>query len=249
MPGSRAFAAPFHADLRRSVRLFRAFRLEQSDPQHFYGTLAEDSVAQLRSYTPLTGRTVLDVGGGPGFFRDAFVAEGSSYLSLDTDAGELAAAGQPGPGTVIGSGMALPVRSESVDVCYSSNVLEHVASPWAMADEMVRVTRPAGLVFLSYTVWSGPWGGHETSPWHWLGGSYAARRYQARQGHPPKNLYGSSLFEVSVRSGLEWAAGQRDAELIDAIPRYAPRWAAWSVRVPAVRELTTWNLLIVLRRR
>ena len=238
MPGPSVAAPPFRADLRRSVRLFRAFRVEQSDPEHFYGSLARDSVSQLASYTQLDGRTVLDVGGRPGLPGRVRVGRSVAPLTLDADARELTAVDAPGPGTVIGSGMTLPVRSDSVDVCYSSNVLEHVPDPWRMADEMLRVTRPGGVVFLSYTVWSGPWGGHETSPWHWFGGAYAARRYESRTGHPPKNVYGSSLFEVSVRSGLEWAQTQRAAELLDAIPRYAPRWATWTLRVPGVRELS-----------
>ena len=76
--------------------------------------------------------------------------------------------------------MELPFADGSVDVCYSSNVLEHVPDPWRMAEEMVRVTRPGGLVFISYTVWFGPWGGHETAPWHFLGGDRARRRYRRR---------------------------------------------------------------------
>ncbi len=33
--------------------------------------------------------------------------------------------------------------------------------PWRLAREMLRVTRPGGLAVLSYTVWLGPFGGHE----------------------------------------------------------------------------------------
>src|SRR5690606_39471967 len=69
--------------------------------------------------------------------------------------------------------------SDLFDVCYSSNVLEHVPDPWRMAEEMLRVTRPDGVVFLSYTVWFGPWGGHETAPWHFLGGRHARDRKSA----------------------------------------------------------------------
>ena len=47
-----------------------------------------------------------------------------------------------------------------------------------MIDEMVRVTRPGGTVFVSFTPWWSPWGGHETAPWHYLGGEYARRRYR-----------------------------------------------------------------------
>jgi SAM-dependent methyltransferase len=235
-------------DLRRSVRLFRAFQVEQSDPARFYRTLADDSVRQLLAYGPLESRLVLDVGGGPGFFRDAFVAAGAAYVALDTDAGELSAQGLRTASTVVGSGMQLPIRTASVDLCYSSNVLEHVPDPWRMADEMVRVTRPGGLVFLSYTVWLGPWGGHETSPWHYAGGAWAARRYTRRHGHPPKNVYGRSLFAVSVRDGLRWARGVPGATLLAAVPRYAPSWADRLVDVPGVREVATWNLALVLRR-
>ena len=58
--------------LRRSVDLFRAFRVEQTDPDRFYGALAADSVALLRRWSTLDGATVLDIGGGPGYFADAF---------------------------------------------------------------------------------------------------------------------------------------------------------------------------------
>ena len=152
-------------------------------PDHFYQILAADSVRQISEYAPLNGRVVLDVGGGPGYFADAFRAAGAHYLGIDPDVGELSARGAPADGMVRASGTELPVRTGSVDICYSSNVLEHVADPVAMLDEMVRVTKPGGTVFVSFTPWFSPWGGHETAPWHFLGGHYARRRY-VRQKRP-----------------------------------------------------------------
>ncbi|SDS78411.1 Methyltransferase domain-containing protein [Jiangella sp. DSM 45060] len=237
------------ATLSRSVRLFRAFLSEQRDPDHFYGVLAADSVTQLSVYADLRGALVLDVGGGPGYFRAAFGRVGARYVSVDSDLGELSARGRPEPGTVMGSGMALPIRDAAADVCYSSNVLEHVPDPWTMAEEMLRVTRPGGIVYLSFTVWLSPWGGHETAPWHYLGGESAARRYRRRHGHEPKNRFGASLFPVSVADALLWARHTPHGELLDAFPRYHPWWARGVVRVPGLRELATWNLAVVLRRR
>jgi SAM-dependent methyltransferase len=144
--------------------------------------------------------------------------------------------------------MQLPFRSASVDICYSSNVLEHVSRPWDMAAEMIRVTKPGGLVFISYTTWFGPWGGHETSPWHYVGGRYAAASYERRHGTRPKNDFGRSLFAVTVRSGLAFAATARGVAVVDVLPRYNPAWTYWLLRVPGVRELVTWNLVLVLRR-
>jgi SAM-dependent methyltransferase len=248
-PGRGASPARRRATLRRSVALLRAFRYEQPDPPRFYTALARDSVEQLGTYVDLTGALLLDVGGGPGYFRDAFTGAGARYVALDADVGELSGLGEMPPGTVLGSGMALPFRDASIDVCYSSNVLEHVSDPWLMAEEMLRVTRPGGTVFLSYTVWYGPWGGHETAPWHFLGGRRARARYRRTHGREPKNKFGESLFKVTVAEALRWAGEQQDAEVVAIAPRYNPAWSWWLLRVPLVREVVTWNLAIVLRRR
>jgi SAM-dependent methyltransferase len=237
------------ASLSRSVTLFRAFLVEQTEPDRFYVVLAADSVRQLEEYVSLDGATVLDVGGGPGYFAQAFRAAGATYVGLEPDAGEMAARGEPAPGTVRASGEALPVRTASVDVCYSSNVLEHVRSPWTMTAEMVRVTRSGGTVFLSFTPWWSPHGGHETGPWHYLGGHRARRRYRRRNGREPKNRFGESLFPVSVGGALRWARSCPDVEVVAAFPRYHPWWAAWVLAVPGLREILAWNLVLVMRRR
>lgn len=243
-------AAGHRADWRRSVHLFRSFLVEQTDPDRFYGALAADSAAQVDDFHPLRSAVMLDVGGGPGFFADAFEARGATYVAVDADAGEMRLHGRaPGPRTVQADGTALPFPDDTFDVTYSSNVLEHVQAPWRMADEMVRVTRPGGTIVISYTLWRGPWGGHETSPWHLLGGEYAARRYERKQGRPPKNRFGDSLFAVGAAEGLAWARQQQNAEVIEAFPRYLPRSLHWIVGVPIAREFVSWNLLLVLRRR
>ncbi|WP_326548466.1 class I SAM-dependent methyltransferase [Mycolicibacterium sp. ND9-15] len=251
MPVTDLFAE--RATLSRSLRLVAEFRFERSDPARFYGALAEDTAAMVADLwrgvhgAAPTGPTVLDVGGGPGFFSESFAANGFHYIGVEPDPTEMHA----GPATaadvpyVRASGMALPFADSSVDVCLSSNVAEHVPRPWQMGAEMLRVTRPGGLVVLSYTVWLGPFGGHETGLWHYLGGARAARRYTRRHGHPPKNNYGSSLFAVSAADGLEWAAST--GALLAAFPRYHPRWA-WSLtNVPVLREFLVSNLVLVLR--
>lgn len=189
---------------------------------------------------------MLDVGGGPGFFRAAFSARGAYYVTVEYDAAELAGIDAHGVDTVQASGLDLPVRSRAVDLAFSSNVLEHVPDPERFADELLRVTRAGGTVFLGFTPWLSPWGGHETSPYHYLGGTLAARRYVRRHGHPPKNLYGASLFPVSVGRMVRWARSA-DADLVDLYPRYHPWWARWVTQLPWVREVASWNVVMVLR--
>jgi SAM-dependent methyltransferase len=252
------------ATLSRSVRLLGEFRFEQSDPARFYGALADDTAAmvadlwQAATETAPGGRTVLDVGGGPGFFAAAFARRGMDYVGVEPDPREAhagaarsatssrsPAVGGGSGAYVRASGMSLPFADGSVDVCLSSNVAEHVPDPWRLGNEMLRVTRPGGLAVLSYTVWLGPFGGHEMGLTHYLGGARAAEWYTRKHGHRPKNDYGSSLFAVSVCDGLQWAAST--GALIAAFPRYHPRWAWWTNAVPGLREVVVSNQVLVLQ--
>ena len=243
-------SGPFMADWRRSIRLFRAFLQEQSSPDLFYSELAEDSAAQVSSWHDLTGALLLDVGGGPGYFSDAFEARGARYVAIDADAGEMRLHGRtPGPRTVLARGDAMPFPRDCFDVTYSSNVVEHLAEPWRMADDMVRVTKPGGLIFISYTLWWGPWGGHETAPWHYFGGERARRRDMRAHGKHPKNVYGESLFRTSVSRGEKWVRARSDVSMLSIRPRYLPTALRWVTRVPALREVATWNVLLVLRKK
>jgi SAM-dependent methyltransferase len=239
------------AGLRRSARLLRAFRTEQTDPAGFYRLVAEDAVELLQPHVDLPGRVVVDVGAGPGYYAEAFRSAGAHYLPVDASSDELHLHGADpvGAGSVLGLAEQLPLRTGSVDVVFSSNALEHVSRPWRVWAEMARSCRPGGLVVMSFTSWWSPWGGHETSPWHYAGGDYAARRYERTHGHPPKNRYGSSLFAVSVADAMRWVRTRGDLTVLEARPRYLPGWAAGVVRVPGVREVLTWNLWVVARRR
>lgn len=243
---------PPAGSLARSWALLQAFRAEQSDPDRFYSMLAADTVREVARHGPLTDRSVLDVGGGPGYFAGAFRAAGARYAGLDPDVGELTRRGGTPEGFLRASGLRLPLVDAGLDLCISSNVLEHVPEPERMAAEMVRVVRPGGLVWLAWTTWLSPWGGHETSPWHYLGGKRAADRYAARTGRRPKNDFGRSLFACSAGRMVRWARSQQRTgrlEVLDVRPRYHPAWAAWTARVPVLREAICWNVVIVLRGR
>jgi SAM-dependent methyltransferase len=245
------------ATLSRSLRLLAEFRYERRDPARFYGMLAADTAAMISDLwlgihggSP-AGCTLLDVGGGPGYFAAAFAETGIRYLGVEPDPAEMHAPGatpgdQPVP-FVRASGMALPFADDCVDICLSSNVAEHVPRPWQLGAEMLRVTRPGGLAVLSYTVWLGPFGGHEMGLSHYLGGARAGARYARKHGHPAKNDYGSSLFAVSAANGLHWAAST--GALVSAFPRYHPRWAWWLTSVPLLREFLVSNLVLVLQPR
>jgi SAM-dependent methyltransferase len=230
--------------LLRSVRLFRLFLAEQTDPDAFYATLAEDAVRQVAEHAGLDNRTVVDVGGGGGWFTAAFRAHGAHCYLFEPDPAEL----RLRTAAVVADGYWLPVRDGGADVTFSSNVLEHVSDPMGLIEEMIRVTRPGGLVYLSFCNWYSPWGGHEMSPWHYLGSGYAERRYLRRHQREPKHHRGVNLFAVHIGPTLRALRARPDVTIVAARPRYYPRWCGFLVRLPGVREVVSWNLMLIMRR-
>jgi SAM-dependent methyltransferase len=246
MPGAAMPGAA--GGLARSVALFRAFRKEQTDPGFFYAELAKDAVDQVARYGPLEGRIVLDIGGGAGEFTSAFRSMGACCFLIEPDRSELLSRGVLPAGAVLADGYWLPVSDGGADICFSSNVLEHVPDPRGLIEEMIRATKPGGLIYLSFTNWYSPWGGHEMSPWHYLGAGFAERRYRRRHGKEPKHHVGRTLFRLHVGPTLRMLRARGDIRVIDALPRYYPRWSKVLLRLPGLRELATWNLLVIIRR-
>jgi SAM-dependent methyltransferase len=257
-------------DLKRSIALYRAFKFEQSDPDRFYQLLADDAVRQVSRHVSLEGAVVVDVGGGVGYSTDAFRAAGARCVLVEPEVRALQAgkegvvsqeaAGTPhwvavapgrtvSTGCIIGDGYQLPFRDSTADVSFCSNVLEHIENPQSFISELVRITKPGGIIYISFTNWYSPWGGHETRPWHYLGGEWSARRYRKRTGFDPVHNFGHSLFPVHVGPLLRWAHRWDKVDIAEAVPRYYPSWCNWLVRVPVLRELATWNLLLILRKR
>ena len=117
----------------RSIRLFRSFLVEQTEPHVFYSELARDSADLLEQHMKLDGSTFLDVGAGPEQFALEFSARGARYFPADLD--------PTAPSLTFGGVAAdagrLPFGDGSMDVTFSSNLIEHVPTPTRVADELV----------------------------------------------------------------------------------------------------------------
>lgn len=100
----------------------------------------------------LDGLLVLDLGSSTGFTLEALAATGASCLGVDIDTGALARArARPelrGTHMLAADGSRLPLPAASVDVVVLNHIYEHVVDADAVLDEIRRVLRPDGVVYL-----------------------------------------------------------------------------------------------------
>ncbi len=227
---------------------WRLFRREQEDPEPFYSLLAREAAADLdRRHGPLHGQRVLDLGCGPGFYTAALRAVGADVTPVDNSEEELALAGGPPEGALIADAGALPLADGSVDGVFCSNLLEHTPDAAPVIAEIERVLRPGGWAYVSWTNWYSPWGGHDMTPYQYLGPERGPRLYERRHGKPRKNAYGEGLWACHIGPTLKLVRARPLLAIERVEPRYWP-WAAPVCRVPGLRELVTWNCVIRMRK-
>jgi SAM-dependent methyltransferase len=224
------------------------FRNEQTDPEPFYRRMASDNADMLEQRHGLfSGRKVLDLGCGAGWYTAEMRSRGADVLPVDLDPGELALAGAPPEGFLIADAADLPLEDGSIDAVLCSNLLEHCSRAPVVIDEIARILAPGGWAYVSWTNWYSPWGGHLYAPYHYLGPRLGPWLHDRIHGAPEKNRIGEGLWPVHISTILRRIESHPELRIERVEPRYWPRLAFIS-RIPIVRELLSWNCAIHLRR-
>jgi SAM-dependent methyltransferase len=110
----------------------------------------------------LVGNSVLDVGCGPGSLTEdlAVLARPGHVVGVDRDTASLTAAKARADASSVtnlhfehASAERLPFPSSTFDVVFAHTLLEHVAEPGRVLEEMRRVTRKGGVLALRTPDW------------------------------------------------------------------------------------------------
>lgn len=232
--------------LASKAELFKLFLSERDDPEPFYTKLADRSVAEFAFV--LRDRVVLDLGAGPGHYTAALQRAGATVIPIDLGTENMRKAGAAGLAAVQADAMVLPFPAGSFDGVFCSNMLEHVPDPVAVVDEIERVLRPNGWGWISWTNWYSPWGGHNITPWHFLGPQLGAKVHERINGGPPdRNPVFDGLWPTYIGKVLADVRRRPGLRVLDAFPRYYPS-QRWLLKVPGLREVATWNCLILVEK-
>jgi SAM-dependent methyltransferase len=93
----------------------------------------------------------------------------------------------------------LPLERETLDFVVSFNTLEHLKNPGRAMNEIIRVMRPGGLIYLDFgPLFCGPWGLHA---------------YRTLRMPYPQFLFSEVFIEETLRELGAWDLGVKRTEL------------------------------------
>jgi SAM-dependent methyltransferase len=222
--------------------------LKFGDDPEFYRIQACDAINWLKEKRVPLGPSVsaIDLGCGHGVFGDELLHEGcavtfsdeQNYLidrlrhhpfkPFNIDAQDFAELGE-------------------FDLVICSNVFEHLSKPDRFLESLHRCLKPGGYFYLSWTNWLSPWGGHEFSPFHYLGPRLGPRLADRLTGKKRKHTPYENLFPTSIGRTLSALKRNPSLRIAAVAPRYYPEFS-FITRLPIAREFLTWNCALLLKR-
>src|SRR5919202_2751729 len=208
-------------------------------PPHVVRHYLQKRVRFVRERLP-SPALVVDVGCGTGLLAQRLAGQGYDVVGLDLSLGMLLQGGQA-LRYAQGDAAALPFPDAAFDGAVTVAALHHIFEPAKVAatiGEMVRVTRPGGIVVI--------WDHNPLNPYWPL----LMRRLP--QDDEDTRLVPAGEILRAVR-----AAGADDVEVVRSgwMPDFAPRWATGAFEIaetmlemlPLVKELSDHNVIVVWR--
>lgn len=226
-----------------------ARHLQHRDDAGFYVLQARDALQWIERQGVKVGggQRVLDLGCGHGIFGGEFVARGCEvtfgdaanilhdefrpqrFVEVNLDTDDYAKLGQH-------------------DLVICSNVLEHLARPKEFLEKSATLLAPGGHLYLSWTNWLSPWGGHDFSPFHYLGARRGVKLWSKLKGRQSDHTVFVNLFPTYIGEVLGWVRALPGFKVRKIAPRYYPEFA-FLMKLPVLREFLAWNCALLLERK
>jgi SAM-dependent methyltransferase len=227
--------------------LYRYFKYY--DDELFYITQAKDSIAWLEKQGVfLTSKTeVLDLGCGHGIFGDELMKKGckvtfadehnylwpklksSTYISINLDRDDYARLGQ-------------------YDLVICSNVFEHLAKQDYFIAQCSQLLKPNGKLYLSWTNWFSPFGGHDFAPFHYFGARFGRWIHYKLKGKWSAHVPGAGLYVTHIGSTLKKIHKSSSLHVDKMAARYYSEFS-FLLKIPIIREFVAWNCALLISKK
>ena len=226
-----------------------AHHLKHRDDAVFYRLQAQDAIRWIeKSGIALNGpMKALDLGAGHGIFGAELLQRGCEVIFAD-ESNFLRSDLGSAPFVRINLDRDDISKLGTFDLVVCSNVLEHLAKPFEFIAALGKILNSGGTLYLSWTNWLSPWGGHDFSPFHYLGARRGHRIFdkliQRKRIHTPFE----TLYPTYVGATLSAIRQQPDLQIVKVAPRYYPEFS-FIMSIPVVREFLAWNCAVLMRKK
>ena len=134
------------------------------------------------------------------------------------------------------------------DLVVCSNVYEHLAKPEQFLRTAHELLTPKGVLYLSWTNWLSPWGGHEFSPFHYLGSRRGHLIFDKLTGRRRKHTPYVNLFPTYIGSTLKMISENSALQVKKVAPRYYTEFG-FIMQIPLLREFVAWNCAMLISKK
>jgi SAM-dependent methyltransferase len=239
---------------RRRLRSYADYlRFQRQQARMLSGYLERHNVC-------LHDRLVLDLGSGLGGYAVEWQAQGGHVVALDLVASSPAIKAARIP-IVQANAHLLPFVDGIFDIVFCASLIEHVRRPEWLLSEIRRVLRPGGICYLSFPPFYSLRGGHEFSPFHYLGEKLALVLAQ-RDRDIPDWLHEHYGIRSSARSFAETYEGWGLYRVTISQARRWVKQAGFTVRhfgtrflpvnlaaIPILGDVLAWHVQMILESR
>lgn len=140
---------------------------ERGEPSYVWRSGQERRLRMVAQYAPLDNAAILVDGCGLGTYAKEFQRRYTRRVeAMDIEAERVAVAHQDIPRALVAAAEYLPYPTDTFDLVFSHEVIEHVQDDRAAAAEMVRVARPGGRIIIFCP---NRWWPFETHGHYWRG--------------------------------------------------------------------------------
>lgn len=234
--------------VRMIIHKLIAHHLKHNDDAYFYQLQADDAVRWIEQSGVELGHATraLDLGCGHGVFgarlakrgcqvtfadeRNLLLPEmaGAPFRQINLDRDDISTLGQ-------------------FDLVVCSNVFEHLSKPDRFLDGAHTILAPGGKLYLSWTNWLSPWGGHDWSPLHYLGPRNGQWLYDKFLKRSRNHTIYQNLFPTYIGRTRSYIRRSQNLVILRAAPRYYTEFSVL-IRIPVIREFLAWNCALLIGR-
>src|SRR3989338_3531621 len=192
----------------------------------------------------LKGKKALDIGCGRGGYTRMLLEAGAKVTALDITKDYF----MPHKGIkfVRGDALSMPFKDNGFDFVFCSSLIEHVADPNKLVNEIKRVMKPHGICYLSFPPFWSPVGSHQFKPFHYLGEWAAVRISRVLYGTKSQK-YDDEYGKLKKRTIIQVKRIiRRNGLRIRSIStRMSPVNFA---KIPLLNEFLTWHAEFILEK-